>query len=132
MTGKLASGLAAAIAKLQETALDALNEATETIVKPDAVAKAPLLLPNEMERAGRVGGKEGGLPDELRRSCEVVEDRGAKEVEISFNTPYSERQHERLDWKHEVGQSKFLESAVNSTRDDVLEFMADKCREVLR
>lgn len=124
--------LEGAVRKIREAAFEALVDAAETIVKPDAVARTPLLMPNEMHRAGRVGGDQGGTPDELRRSARVTTDAAAGEVAISFDTPYAVKQHEDLDQHHEVGGAKFLETAVISTRGRVLDKMATRIREVTR
>lgn len=119
-----------AAAEVLAAALDGLKDAAEEIVKPAAVEKAPLLTPENYKRAGQMGGDQGGLPGELRESCEVDEERDERRVAISFNTIYASLQHERTDWHHTDGESKYLERAMSATRDEVIERVAAKIREV--
>lgn len=52
---------------------------------------------------------------------------------ISYDTPYAVRQHEELTWRHLPGRNaKFLENAMNSEADVMLELMAVSFREWLR
>lgn len=113
-----------------QAALDGLKDAADEIVMPLAVERAPILLPENLKRAGRTGGDQGGEPGELRESGSVELQREERQVALSFDTVYASLQHERLDWHHDDGQAKFLESAMNDTRSQVLERVAAKVREV--
>lgn len=67
----------------------------------------------------------------LERSGRVVRDglNGA----ISYDTVYARRQHEELTWKHLPGRTaKYLENAMNSERDVMLQLMAVSLRRWLR
>jgi hypothetical protein len=128
---RLVTGGEASLAarEILNLALDALHEAAEDIVKPAAVEKAPLLVPEHYKRAGRFGGGQGGAPGELRESCEVNEERDERRVGISFNTVYASLQHEHMDWHHADGEAKYLERAMSEKRDEVIEHLAKKIRE---
>ncbi len=52
---------------------------------------------------------------------------------ISYDTVYAVRQHEELEWKHLPGrQAKYLESAMNDSKDVMLQLMAVSLRRWLR
>ncbi|MER8233471.1 hypothetical protein [Streptomyces sp. NPDC094049] len=52
---------------------------------------------------------------------------------LSYDTPYAVRQHEELTWRHLPGrQAKYLESAMNDSRETVLRLMAVPLRAWLR
>ncbi|MEV2249405.1 hypothetical protein AB0I94_02410 [Streptomyces sp. NPDC050147] len=52
---------------------------------------------------------------------------------ISYDTVYAVRQHEELTWKHLPGrQAKYLESAMNSEREVMLQLMAVTLRRFFR
>ncbi|MFF5972216.1 hypothetical protein ACFY7C_11925 [Streptomyces sp. NPDC012769] len=52
---------------------------------------------------------------------------------ITYDTPYAVRQHEELTWRHLPGrQAKYLESAMNDSRDVMLRLMAVSLRDWLR
>lgn len=53
--------------------------------------------------------------------------------QISYDTVYAVRQHEELTWRHLPGRrSKYLESAVNDSREVVARLMAVSLRDWLR
>ena len=118
-----------AAAHVLEAALEGLKDAADEIVMPLAVEKAPLLTPASMKRAGRFGGNQGGAPGELRESANVDLEADERRVALSFNTIYASLQHERTDWHHEDGESKYLESAMNESRNEVRERVAARIRE---
>jgi hypothetical protein len=127
---------ASAFEEIRRTAINALLGAAEEIVKPAAVKKAPLLV--DVPRAGTGHGPhadpakyQGGAEGELRASAHVVDERESdNRVGVAFDTPYASLQHERMDWKHEVGEAKYLENAMWETHREVVEHVANKCREV--
>ena len=50
--------------------------------------------------------------DDLRKSGKVERvqvNQFTRKTVISFNTPYAWEQHENLDFKHKIGQAKFVE-----------------------
>lgn len=125
-----------AIEEIRKAAMEGLLSAAEEIVKPVAVEKAPVLV-NEA-RAGTGHGPhadpakyQGGKVGELRASAHVVDERESEQrVGIVFDTPYASLQHERMDWHHDVGEAKYLENALNETRKEVVEHIADRVRRV--
>lgn len=53
-------------------------------------------------------------------------------VTISYDTPYAVRQHEDTTLRHPNGRSaKFLETAITSEREAVLQFLQNRLKEVL-
>jgi hypothetical protein len=44
-------------------------------------------------------------------------------AEIGFNTVYALRQHEELDWRHEQGQSKYLEATLREKAPQMIVFI---------
>lgn len=47
-------------------------------------------------------------------------------VNIGFNTDYAAVQHERLDFRHSVGQAKYLETAMRRNEGKFVGFVAGK------
>lgn len=133
-----AGAFLAACDEIRTAALEGLLSAAEEIVLPLAVEKAPLL--EDVERAGTGHGPranpakyQGGEPGELKASAKVVDELEKNQrVGIAFDTPYAALQHEHMDWHHEQGQAKYLESALNESQDDVIDHVAKKVREVTR
>lgn len=113
--------VAAALRGLENAAHDVLDAAKE---------QAPLLEPESMKRAGRVGGDQGGVPGELIASGRVDMIEAEKKAAISFNTIYASLQHERMDWHHTHGNAKFLERPMLDTREQQVETIAKAIREV--
>lgn len=62
----------------------------------------------------------------LRRSAKVTVDDG--EAIISYDGPYARYQHEILTLRHEVGQAKFLESAVVQEGPKAVDIIATAIR----
>jgi hypothetical protein len=61
----------------------------------------------------------------LMRSGRAVVDRSRGTASVSYDTPYAARQHEDLTMRHGPGrQAKYLESAIDDTRDDCLRIIA--------
>lgn len=52
----------------------------------------------------------------------------AKKGSVSFNTEYAAQQHEQINYKHENGQAKYLESVIIENQDRILNCIADKIR----
>ena len=104
---------------------------------PQAVAIAHEATMLGLERAGEhVRGVAVNLAPiergDLRNSAAVSSDDARTEVAVSFDTPYAVRQHEELDYHHDVGQAKYLESALNENADQVLAIVAASIRRALR
>lgn len=73
--------------------------------------------------------EEGILQDSAVASVEEAELKGA----VSFDTPYSVIQHERLDYKHdEDRQAKYLEEPMLTKKDTILDLVATEIRRALR
>lgn len=51
---------------------------------------------------------------------------------IGFNTDYAAAVHEVLTAHHEIGQAKFLETAVRQNAEKIPEFVARKVAEAMR
>lgn len=67
----------------------------------------------------------------LQRSGKV--DTDGLDASISYDTPYAVRQHEDLTYRHAPGrQAKYLETAANSSRDEVRRIIARELRSWLR
>lgn len=74
---------------------------------------------DEAQRRAPVGvDADDEHPGELRESLEISAAQpnrhGGQTVRIAFTVPYAAVQHERADYHHERGESKFLERAVQS------------------
>ena len=81
-----------------------------------AIAGAILIEANRTARDARrrTPFKTGAL----RRSIYVVRPRiGNATTEIGYSAPYAIFVHERTELRHSVGQAKFLEVAVNASRN---------------
>lgn len=58
-----------------------------------------------------------------------VSDDGESIVAISYDEDYAVVQHEDMSLKHDAGrEAKFLENALNSERDRVMEFVRESAR----
>lgn len=65
----------------------------------------------------------------LMRSGQVSMDANALVGTVSYGTPYAVRQHEEMTWRHAPGrQAKYLETAVNASRQDCLRIMQAEMR----
>lgn len=65
----------------------------------------------------------------LQRSGETSIDEASLAGAISYNTPYAVRQHEEMTWRHAPGrQAKYLETAVNTSRQACLRIMQGELR----
>lgn len=69
-------------------------------------------------------------PGELKRSRYVLVE-GTEDAVIGYSDDNAKRQHEELSYHHDVGQAKFLESAMVEGKDEALQVIADKIRERL-
>lgn len=68
----------------------------------------------------------------LRRSGTVTEVVIEPKAVISYSTPYAARQHEELDYRHEVGKAKYLEDPVNRNRDHVRRHVQKEVKKALQ
>lgn len=65
----------------------------------------------------------------LMRSGKVAMDPANLMGAISYDSPYAVRQHEELTWRHSPGrQAKYLETAVNSSRQECMRIMQAELR----
>lgn len=68
----------------------------------------------------------------LQRSGTASVDEGTLQAAVAYDTPYAARQHEELTWRHAPGRrSKYLESALNDSRDEVRAVIAAQIRRAL-
>lgn len=69
----------------------------------------------------------------LERSGTASVDEGTLTAAVSYDTPYAVRQHEDMTYRHAPGRTaKYLEHALNSNADDVMELVAAQLRRALR
>lgn len=65
----------------------------------------------------------------LQRSGKTSLDEGTLTGAVSYDTPYAVRQHEEVTWNHPNGrQAKYLETAVNTSRQECLRIMQAELR----
>lgn len=69
---------------------------------------------------GALAGSATTLPAE--------EKAGSIEKTIGFATDYAAAVHERLDQHHEVGQAKYLETAMRNDAEKVAAYVAERIR----
>lgn len=65
----------------------------------------------------------------LVRSGIASVDEARLRAAVAYDTPYAARQHEELTWRHAPGRrAKYLESALNDSRDEVRAVIAAQLR----
>ena len=65
----------------------------------------------------------------LMRSGKIAMDEANLIGTVSYDSPYAVRQHEELTWRHAPGrQAKYLETAVNTSRQDCARIMQQELR----
>lgn len=68
----------------------------------------------------------------LQQSGMASVDRANLVAAVSYNTPYSVAQHERLDYQHAPGRrAKFLELALEENRAQLQQHIANKIKAAL-
>lgn len=67
----------------------------------------------------------------LRDSARVTTDPETGQAAVTYDADYAVYQHERLDYEHDVGGPKFLESALVSERGEVARIMQAEIRGAL-
>ena len=108
MAEKKYKGVSPADRAIKEGVIDALE-----IVGADLTGKAQRLAPKD-EGTLRASGKwelegEAGL-----RSSRPGSMQASIQVNVIFDVPYAEVQHERTDFAHTNGQAKYLEGPLKS------------------
>ncbi len=68
------------------------------------------------------------LTGALQASSRVSVDRSAAEAAVSYDDPAAVVQHERLDFRHDDGQAKFLEQPLHTERRELLQAIARELR----
>jgi hypothetical protein len=114
-------------AALRQAIADALPDALEAggdHIADVADTRVPVL--TDLEKAN---DRRRADPGELKRS-RYVRTEGAS-VAVGYSSYWAKWQHERLDYHHEVGQAKYLESAFNEGGDEALQKVAKRIREGL-
>lgn len=100
---------------------EALKDAADHVGSV-AQGNAPLLV--DVERANR-----HERPGTLRESMKVIEE--GDRVGVAFTDFIAVRQHEDMEYHHDVGEAKFLERAIFSERDEVMRILASRIQEAL-
>ncbi len=54
------------------------------------------------------------------------------EAAVGYRSPYAVRQHEKLWYRHPVGEAKYLENALRNNQSEIADTIADAIREALR
>jgi HK97 gp10 family phage protein len=86
-------------------------------VLPEAMGKAMELI--RAEAVARTPVESGHLAESA--TVTVEGDTGT----VKYPGPYARYQHEGLDFRHETGQAKFLEVAMNVNKDAALGMIAN-------
>ncbi len=55
---------------------------------------------------------------------------GKIKKESGFNTVYAEVQHERIDFRHDQGEAKFLENAIRAKQPQMLPYIAERMKQL--
>lgn len=71
------------------------------------------------------------LTGTLRASAHVTQEPGSGTAAIGFGADYAIYQHERMDYQHDDGGPKFLETALVSERREVARLMQTEVRKAL-
>lgn len=75
-----------------------------------------------LDESNRIAPIETG---DMIRSGTVVSSGG--EAAVGYTSVYAARQHEEVGWLHDDGrQSKYLETALEASKDDILQTIADR------
>lgn len=101
-----------ALARVTKAAVDAVESAAELLEE-----KSNALVPD--------------LSGALQASSQVSVDPGELVSAVSYDEPYAAMQHEDLAYRHDDGQAKFLEVALNANSRELLAVMAGELRRVL-
>lgn len=117
--------LGAILREVDEVTPDALQAAADH-VKEVAASRAPLLTGEALHKANDERRTDPGA---LRRSAYARLD--GDKAEVGFTEFYAGWQHERMDYRHEDGEAKFLERTLASEVRAALRIIADKLRERL-
>lgn len=120
--GGLVGGIAAAVGEIRAAALAGLKDAAD-LVFDESQRQVPVLAP-ELQTPGRTSG-------ELKATGTVDVEDGHMRAVFRYGTEYAAYQHERLDLAHpNGGNAKFLERPLIDMREQELEAIAAKIREV--
>ena len=122
---KVLAGLTAAHTDQIEAAKRALDEFGEHVLG-DAQQLAPV--------GGGIYSPNDPAPGTLEASGVTeparVED-GRIVKEIGFNTVYAAAQHEGLDFRHDQGEAKFLETAIRTNAPKLAPYVAKRMKELM-
>jgi hypothetical protein len=77
-------------------------------------------------------GRAPRLTGALRASARTTQEPGTGTAAVIFDADYAVYQHENLDYRHDDGGPKFLETALVSERREVARIMQAEVREALR
>ena len=96
--------------RIRQATTDGLLDAAE-VVKQEAIQRAPL--------------DTGYLRNTAQAQAE------GNEAVVSFDGPYSVRQHEEVGYHHQDGEAKYLENAVIAKQSVVAQVIAQSIRRSL-
>jgi len=102
-------------ARMRETALKAVDVFGEVVI-----GHAQQITP---VKTGFLNGSATTEP--------ATEEGGKVGKVIGFNAEYAAAVHERVDAKHQVGQSKYLEAALREDSPKMSAFVAGRCKEAM-
>lgn len=103
---------------------DALSDGGK-VIRDLADSRVPVLEGEALKKANDQRRTDPGAL--LRSGYTRVE--GETTVAVGYSEFYAGWQHERLDYHHEHGEAKFLESAFNQGSDEALIKVADRIQE---
>lgn len=98
-----------------------------------ALARIPPAIADGIEAAADFLEQESNamVPDltgTLQASSKATVDRLRGEAAVSYDDPAAVPQHERLDYAHDDGQAKFLETALFGNDAEILRLLASEVR----
>ena len=109
-------------AEAQEVTPDALKAGADHVLEVSQEL-VPVLV--DVERANR---RE--RPETLKESG-FTEVRDENTAVVGYKDFISARQHEDLEYHHDIGRAKYLEDPLKSETDEVMRIVSDKLREAL-
>ena len=112
--------LAKAAEEIKRAAFKGLSDGADLVLETSQ-QRVPVLSEADQSK-GRVSG-------ELKAGAHTIPDEADGRVAIKYEGPYAAYIHEHMDFKHpNGGQAKYLESALNEKRDQVIQMVADEIR----
>lgn len=126
MADKPYKGISAADRAIKEGVIDALQ-----VVGADLTGKAQRLAPKD-EGTLRASGHWELEGETGFRSSRPGSIQASIQVNVIFDVPYAEVQHERLDFNHVNGQAKYLEGPLKSNALTYKNYIEQAIKQQLR